>query len=187
MPVDKDYVEFASQLIRGQGELIVNAWRALAGKDVGKMRTSAQTLESLPASSLEGGPLKGLLFNDASRFVTDLAMELKLKAAFVDFVAATEKGDGVKQSLSTFVDAADAYQKRTGYQCVWGWPNLAPALRTLKSAKINAIVNEDNVMSDSFPKKPGNADHNRYLDGLRRLEVSTPQLIEAMKETLGSM
>lgn len=151
------------------------------------MRSAAQRLEMLQPSSLKGGPLTGLLFNDAPRFVTDLAMELKLKAAFEDFVAATEKGAGVKQALAVFVDRADAYQKRTGYQCVWGWPKLAQALRTLKSAQIDAIVNEDNLMSDSFPKKPGTADHNRYLDGLRRLEVSTPQLIAAMKATLGSV
>ena len=187
LPSEKDYLEFADQLIPGRSEVIVEGWKALSGIDSGQMRNAAQRLEALQSGSLEGGTLKGLLFNDAPRFIADLAMELKLKAAFEDFVAATEKGAGVKPALRVFVDAADAYQKRTGYQCVWGWPKLSQALRSLKSAKIDAIVNEDDLMSDSFPKKPGDADHNRYLDGLRRLEVSTPQLIAAMKEALGTM
>jgi hypothetical protein len=187
LPAEKDYLGFADQLITGQGESIVQAWKALAGTDPAAMRSAAQRLEKLDAHFLQPGPLKGLLLNDPTRFMTDLVMELKLKAAFEDFVAATEKGAGVKPSLRAFTEAADAYQKRTGYQCVWGWPKLAPALRTLKSPQIDAIVNEDNLMSDSFPKKPGTADHNRYLDGLRQLEVSTPQLIEAMKAALGSV
>jgi hypothetical protein len=184
LPTDLDYVAFADQLIEGQGELLVTSWRALAGENPAAMRQAADKLDLLRGKPLTPGPLKGLLFGDPMRFLVDLIMELRLKADFEDFVAATETGTGVKQSLAAFVVSADAYQKRTGYQCVWGWPKLNKALRTLKYPRIDAILDEEDIMSDKPQEKTGGAYHNRYNDGYHKLEVSTPQLISGMKDAL---
>lgn len=184
LPAETDYIEFADQLIEGEGQRIVQGWKALSGSDPVQMRATADTLETLTHRQLKPGPLKGLLFGTPASFTTDLAMQLRLKATYEDFVVATEKSQEIKGPFTKFVEAADAYQKRTGYQCAWGWPKLEKALRTLKSQKIDAILDEKKILDKQDTPSPGGAYHNRYNDGVMLLETSTPRLIAAMKETL---
>ena len=124
---------------------------------------------------LTPGRLKGLLFGDPRRFITDLVMELRLKAAYCDFVTASEKNNDVKGRLRDFVEAAEAWQQRTGYECAWSWPKLAETLKTLKSPQIDAVLDE---------KGEANRPSDRVADQLRKMETYTPRLLEAMKETL---
>ena len=56
------------------------------------MRAVAQKLEGLSGERLVPGRLQGLLFRDTQRFITDLAMELRLKASYGDFIAASQGG-----------------------------------------------------------------------------------------------
>ena len=148
------------------------------------MTATADTLETLANRKLKPGPLKGLLFGAPENFITDLVMELRLKAAYEDFVAATEKSQEIKEPFKEFVEAADAYQKRTGYQCAWIWTKLDNTLRTLKSQKIDEILDEKKILDKHDTPSPGGPYHNRYNDGVMLLETSTPRLIAAMKETL---
>ncbi len=191
LPTYDDYVQFANQLIEGKGQAIVAGWKVLSGTDSVAMRSAATQLQTIAGEDLNPGPLKGLLFGDPHRFVIDLVMELQLKAAFEDFVTATQQNSEVKQTLKTFVDAADAYQKRTGYQCLWGWPNLQEALMTLKSPKIDAILDETKFATELINNTGiatlGDAYHNRYSDGFMRAETSTPRLIAAMKDELARL
>jgi hypothetical protein len=182
---EADYVAFADDLIVGQGHTIVQAWQALAGGDPGTKREMADKLEALSRNELPTGHLKGLLFGDPRRFLTDLVMQLRLKAAFDDFVAATESGRGVKSSLSSFVTAAEVWQKQHGYECAWSWPHLAEALRKLKSPVIDAVLNQLDAVLDE--KGEGKTPYDRVEDGLRSMESYTPRLTAAMKKTLESM
>jgi hypothetical protein len=189
LPTEADYVEFANDLIMGQGQLIVQSWRALAGADPVTMREMAGKLEALDRRKLTPGPLKGLLFGDPSRFITDIVMELRLRAAFEDFVMTSEKNQDIKGPFLAFVTAADAYQRRTGYPCLWDWPRLDESLRRLKSPAIGAILDEKDFVkeipaNEGTPFRAGGPYHNRYSDGLMKAETSTPRLIEAMKEAL---
>ena len=191
LPSDADYVGFADRLIQDQGKLIVAGWKALSGTNSPTMRSVADRLDALKNGVMKPGDLKGLLFGAPVRSITDLVMELRLKAAFEDFVAATETMKGVKESFRTFVDAAAAYEKRTGYQCLWEWPKLDTALESLKSAKINAVLDEKEfvreIVHNRGTPKPGGPYHNRYSDGFMQLETSVPRLIAAMQEELASM
>jgi hypothetical protein len=191
LPSEADYLNFADRLISGRGSLILAGWKALAGTDAAAMRTAADQLDALKADKLTPGPLKGLLFGDPHRFINDLVMELKLKAAFLDFVGATSKQEGVKAAFKNFVEAAASYQKQTGYQCAWEWPKLDSSLASLKSPGINAILDEKEFIREiklnRGTPKPGGPYHNRYSDGFMQVETSTPRLIEAMQETLKQM
>jgi hypothetical protein len=149
----------------------------------------AGKLEALDHRKLTLGPLKGLLFGDGSRFITDLVMQLRLRAALDDFAMASEKTQDIKSPFQTLVLSADAYQKQTGYPCLWNWPKLDESLRRLKSPSIDAILDEKEFLTEipaneGTPSRPGTAYHNRYSDGLMKAETSTPRLIAAMKETL---
>ena len=188
LPSEGDYVEFANQLIQGEGKLIVQSWRALAGSDPGTMRTMAVKLAALDHQKLIPGPLRGLLFGDPVRFITDIAMELRLRAAFDDFVDASARSRNIQPSFRAFVAAAETYEKRTGYPCLWNWPKLDVSLRRLGSPAIDKILDEKQFLTEipanqDTPYTLGSAYHNRYSDGLMAIETSTPRLIEAMKET----
>jgi hypothetical protein len=98
---DADYASFADDLILGQGQIIVQAWKAIAGEDPAAKRETAEKLDVLARRELPTGRLKGLLFGDPARFLTDLVMQLRLKAAFDDFVAASDSDRDVKPSSTT--------------------------------------------------------------------------------------
>ncbi len=172
-PADRDYVDFANQLIQGHGETIVQGWHALAGNDANQMRKAANELESLAKQPLTPGPLRGLLLGDPQRFLVDLVMELRMRAAYDDFVAASAAGQGVKERLNDFVEAADAWQKRTGYQCAWDWPKMTETLKKLHSPAVDAILDEKGV---------GKTPADRIADQFHITETYTPRLIAAMRQ-----
>ena len=171
-PTEADYVQFADDLIPGQGQLIVQGWQGLVGADTGRMRAVAAKLESLPAEKLAAGRLRGLLFGDSQRFISDLAMELRVKAAYGDFIAASRSGSEVRRPFGEFVTAAEAWQARHGYECAWRWPDLKEELAKLKSPVIQSVIDE---------KGEGATPYDRVADRLRKMETYTPRLIAAMK------
>src|SRR2546430_16384622 len=82
LPVtDDDYLRFAEDLIPGQGAVIFRGWRALPGRDSGEMSAAAAALERAAAGRPAGGKLKGLLFGSPERFLTDLVLMLRQRAA----------------------------------------------------------------------------------------------------------
>jgi hypothetical protein len=58
---EADYVAFADGLIVGNGQTIVQAWKALSGEDPAAMRDAGDKLEVLSKRELATGHLKGLL------------------------------------------------------------------------------------------------------------------------------
>lgn len=93
---ESDYTAFGNDLIVGRGQTILEGWKALAGADPAAKRDMAARLEEVSRAPLSTGPLKGLLFGDPRRFVMDMVMQLRLKAAFNDFTAAVENERDVK-------------------------------------------------------------------------------------------
>ena len=180
----EDFVWFAEDLIPGQGELIVQGWEGLESGDTVGMRAVAGRLEGLPGDQLKGGPPKGLLFNNPKRFAVDLADMLRLKSAFLDYVAASESGKEVKAKLSGFVDAFAAWQDRTGYQNVWGWPRLAESLGRLHSPPIDKLRRLD-IMNPV--NEAGATPFEKVANAFKRGETFTPDLIQALNETLKTM
>ena len=172
---EADYVEFAEDLIVGLGQLVVKAWRALVGENPAEKRDMAEKLVGLPKGQLPSGRLKGLLFGDPQRFITDLALQLRLKAAFDDFVAVVKNDRDVKPSFQSFVTAAKVWQRQHGYECAWQWPKLDETLKKLRSPIIDAVLDE---------KGEGETPFDRVADQLRKAETFTPRLIAAMEHTL---
>ena len=184
---DEDYVAFADDLVRGQGRLIVQAWKTLAGTDTRAMGELAGRLEALPESSLQPGPLKGLLFASPRRFVNDLAMQLRLKAAYAAFRSAAEHGQGVKEALGRFLAAAEAWQGRHGYKNAWSWPGLEEALRKLNSPVVNRVL-ESQLRLDAGPDPNAKETPFEQVQSvLRNTETYTPRLIAAMRTALEAM
>ncbi len=196
---DADYVRFADDLIPGQGETVVSAWKALAGNDPAAMSRLADRLERLPDTDLRPGRLKGLLFGSPRRFVNDLVMQLRLRAAFVALLAAaeerdkgekeqtTEKGAGLKTAFARFVDAAEIWQRQHGYENAWSWPGLQETLKKLNLPAINAVVDTQFSIEADPDSKARKTPLEQIQDSLRRTESYTPRLLEAMKKALQEM
>jgi hypothetical protein len=175
-----DYVRFAEDLIPGQGETIVRAWKALAGTNAAAMRICAAELAKVPAGHLKPGPLKGLLFGDARRFVTDLQMMLQLRAGFESLRGAVESGAAATEPLGEFAKAAAAWQSRHGYENTWWWPGLDEALRKLNAPEVSAVLD---TRFDPFaqPKLlPGETPFQYVARKLREEESNTPRLLKGL-------
>jgi hypothetical protein len=174
-PTLADYVAFAERLIPGKGEVIVRGWRALSAQDATAMRAAARDLESATAAPLATGDLKGLLFGDPKRFLVDLVYMLRLRAAYLDFLAAQQHEGNWKAPMRAFVAAAAAWQQRHGYQNHWGWPGMEESLRKLHSSEIDAVL-------DDLHKPPGLSGFESVREHYYRIETFTPRLLEAMRQ-----
>jgi hypothetical protein len=180
----EDFVRFAEDLIPGQGELIVQGWESLDSTNTAAMRALVERLGQQQGKELKGGPLNGLLFNHPRRFVSDLSCMLWLKAAFRDYVVASESGKGVKPALDGFVRALSLWQSRTGYQNVWDWPKLAESLGQLHSPAVDKLIRRDIL---NPVNEEGATPFEKVANSLRHSETFTPDLIQALRETLKAM
>ncbi len=185
---ESDYTQFADKLIAGKGSLLVKTWKALAGRDAIPMRQIADQLERLRHENLSPGPLGGLLFGSPQRFISDLVYELRMKAAYLDLVAASkDKVD--KEKFRAFVDATKAWQGIHGYQTVWavsGWPGLEETLKKLRSPAIDELLAEADWTKVTKTGK-GNTPFERLQDFFRKWDNHCPRLIDAMSAALADM
>jgi hypothetical protein len=176
-----DYVQFGNDLITGKGQLIVASWQALAGNDSSAMRAEAEQLRDESRGKLQTGRLNGLLFGSAVRFLNDLALQLELRAAYEDFLRATNARAPIKPALSAFIRSAEAWEDQQGYQNHWEWPGLYDALRRLKSPEIDQIL----AVRICLPKC-ASGDHPGNFQEVQRYfadqETFTPRLLAAMKK-----
>jgi len=193
---DADYLRFADDLIPGQGRLILEAWKRLAGADSEAMRSAAALLERAARQNPSGGPLKGLLFNDPSRFLVDLVHMLRYRAALEDLVrahaAATRDGERAAEGSSppnpmaaaarAFLQAAESWQKRHGYKNMWWEPRIHPALRSLNHPGLNAVLDITYDVK-AAPLAAGNA-YEQVARNLADIETYTPRLLAALREAL---
>jgi hypothetical protein len=178
---DADYVTFANELIPGLGEDIVKGWQALTGTSVEAMRGAADTLERAAAKKPKPGPLKGLLFGNASRFLTDLVLMLRMRAAQEEFIAvAGQQPETLMPRLLALVEAAEAWQKRHGYQNNWHNPPLQAALRKLNSPAIDKVLNVTYEAKEPFESGVKTAGE-QVGRNFASLETFTTRLLAAMR------
>ena len=182
---EADYVQFADELLTGQGQLLVRTWQALTGPDSKLMRAMAEKLEALRNEKLVPGPLRGLLFGSPQRFISDLIYQLRMQAAYLDFVAASkERVD--REKFRAFLTATKAWQGIHGYQTVWLWPGMAEILKKLKSPAIDKLLAEADYTKIQS-QSTGNTPFERVQDFCRKWDNYTPRLIAAMEEALKGM
>lgn len=183
---DADMLQFANDLIPGKGDLIVKGWQTLSGTDGNQMTTVADQLELAAKENPEGGRLKGLLFGDPKRFLTDLVKMLRLRSATESLAIAFDKNEGVKPAFQKLIKAAETWQKTHGYKNNWYDPKLHTVLRKLNSAPINAVLNISYEAKDKFD--PGiTTASDQIKHNFRTIETYTPSLLAAMKQTLKEM
>jgi hypothetical protein len=176
---EADYVQFADELLAGQGQLVVRAWQALVSKDPKSMLGMEEKLGALRNQDLVPGRLKGLLFGSPQRFISDLRHELRMQAAYIELVAASkDKVD--KEKFRAFLDATEAWQGIHGYQTVWLWPDMAKVLKKLNFPAIDKLLVEADYMNTQL-ESTGKTPFERQQNFCRQWDNFTPRLIKAME------
>jgi hypothetical protein len=171
--------------------LIVNAWRAIESSDSKRMRTVAGELDAVRGAGLRPGNLKGLLFGDPHRFLSDLDYQLRMKAAFLDFVGASQKNIDTGK-FRQFVATTTAWQKQNGYQSAWPsiwskkWNGLGQTLKRLNSPSLDSILAETspeggnwNITSDEVQ---GNTPFARVQNLYHKWDTNGSRLIAEMQK-----
>ena len=184
---EKDYVTFAGDLIRGQGERIVTSWKALNGLESESMKKQAAELATVLKAKLEPGPLRGLLLGDARRFVKDLYLMLRLKAASMDFIAAANQNRPLRQPLAEFISWLDRWQIVTGYEGWWGWATSGDLNGTLMRLNSPVLADFFRNIGLAYLKTGVGTPAERIAAGNYRNETETLRLIRALKQTLWEM
>jgi len=172
-----DYRAFGEQLVSGHGAAIERAWRAFAAKTPTEMRAAAAALPA-DVAQLRAGPLRGLIFGDAARYVSDLKMQLAVAASYAELLAAAEAKTDLAAPLERFAADTSAWQRRTGYQNQWNWPELKKLLATLNSPEIDAVLTPAYFAETPF---------GRVKEGYHRKERETTRVLDAINATLARM
>lgn len=139
-----DLAAFARGLVPEIGDTIAGGWRALwPGDDTAKMRKLADELASHENDQFSAGPHSGLLLGGANRYVTDLALQLRFRAASVDIIRALSEDEDASDKLKTLIPAWSAWQARTGFNDAYGdAQGLLPALRKLGDPQADAVLRD---------------------------------------------
>jgi hypothetical protein len=145
------------------------------------MRACANELAKIPSNRLKPGPLKGLLFGNARRFMNDLVMMLRVRAGFLVLRAATDHAANVRGALDEFVTSTKTWQRQHDYENSLRWGGLDEVLRKLNSPEVNAYL--DNRFNPFVPPKllPGETPFECVARELRDEETSTLQLLRALQ------
>jgi hypothetical protein len=185
--VDKDYVQFADELVRGQGEQVVAAWRALSGLESEPMKKQAAELATVLKAKLEPGPLRGLLFGDGRRFVKDLYLMLRLKSAAMDCITATNQNRPLRQPLAEFISWLDRWHVVTGYEGWWGWAAGGDINGCLMRLNSPVLADFFRNLGLQFMKTGVGTPAERIAAGNYRNETETLRLVHALKQSLWDM
>lgn len=180
---DADYTLLAEKLIPGLGELIHSGWQQLSAHEPRSMREVARQIARAAADRHSEGPLGGLLFNSPRRFLDDLVLMLRYQAAVEDFTRSQQNRTSSDGSLLTLVTAAGAWQKAHGYQNLWSDPELERALRRLKDAAVDEVLN---LTYEAPPPLPSNTTpFQQVARNFLAIETFTPRLLQAMRRAAG--
>lgn len=188
--VEADYVAFAEDLLPGRGRTIVDGWAALSGDDSARMRDMAAVIEGKRQEARGkvtvevAGPLAGFLFSDPQRFLSDLAMQLEMRAAYSDLrnpdLAPT------RDRVAAFAEAAGRWQAQHGYENSWWWPDLDPTLRRIGSPEVNAVL-DDQMNPWETPALLETTAFDYVAGCLRNAESFTPRLLAALHQAGGDV
>ena len=110
-----DLPGFAERLLPGLGETIAAAWQAVESPDPQLQRAAAKDIQDAVWDIDGVGDLGGLLFGIPERFLTDLAMNLEVRAALTDLRHISDSGGEVHVALRAALDVLIPYQQRLGF------------------------------------------------------------------------
>ena len=117
-----DLQAFAEGLLPDCAELVAQGWSVLEGDSTDVQQSLACRLADEARKEQRTGKYRGLLFGDASRFLIDLAMNLRVRARLVRLRSAIDSHSGVAQAIREFLGDFRPYQEQLGFVDAYGGP-----------------------------------------------------------------
>ncbi len=183
-PMRDDYVAFAERLLPGHGETIVAGWEAINNVDPAAIEAARAKVAALQGLDLPPGDLRGLLFGDPQRFVSDLAQMLQVRATMEAFRTAVldgaEKGV-IGDKLAAYVAAVGAWQATHDYKNNWYWPRMEEALMKVDAETYGRLF------SERYHRGEGDTPFEQVQNGFKQVETFTPRLLKAMQQTAADL
>ena len=143
---DMDLERFAEEVLPGTGKTVTRGWQAIGERDPDVQRTVAGELRKYVGTAKRTGRLSGLLFGDADRFLTDLAMNLDLRAALIDLKSLLDiESTKISGAIRRLLDHLWPYQQRLGYVDAYGGPldnELNQQLKRLNDDFLNIVLKD---------------------------------------------
>ena len=144
-PETADLRGFGDGLLPGHGALLAEVWNAIGGDDTGRQRRMAGAVAAAAATAgpLPTGPYSGLLFGDARRYLTDLAMMLEFRADMLDFARAAGDAQAWRPALARLHGSWSAWQRRTAFNDYFLGPVdevLYKPLKALQRPELDPIL-----------------------------------------------
>jgi hypothetical protein len=131
--------EFADHIVPGAGEEIAAAWEVLEGADCDRQEQLAERILACIGHATRRGPLSGFLFDDADRFLLDLASNLRIRR---QLLIPKQAGDP-KLLLRALLLHLCPYQERLGFVDAYYGPlydGLNNYLRQLSDPQLNCVL-----------------------------------------------
>lgn len=145
-PANMQLERFADDLLPGAGDMIARAWRAIGERNPAAQREAAGALRQRIGQAHPRGRLAGLLFGDADRFLTDLAMNLDLRSALIEMKAALDAQDcPAAPVVRRVLKSLRPYQQRLGFCDAYYGPleeELNRELSRLHHAALDAVLKD---------------------------------------------
>lgn len=141
-----DLIGFGDSLLTGAGELLATSWSQLETGKPTELRALAMAIEKRATQPVQPGARAGLLFGAPERFLSDLADNLKVRAALLEFQAGMADGDNVKSAMQRFLQDFEPYQRKLGFLDSYGggatYAQLNESLKKLGDACIDRVLRE---------------------------------------------
>jgi hypothetical protein len=128
-----DLERFAGSLLPDCASLVAQGWSLLETGDPDRQQSLADQVERQAAQEQRTGSLRGLLFGDPARFLTDLALNLRVRARLTELGSAIASRSGIKPAVQAFLRDFRPYQQRLGFQDAYGGPLYTALNEPLKA------------------------------------------------------
>ncbi len=143
--VAPDLAAFAEQLMPRCGAKIAEAWAAIAAADPQRQRVCARDIRAEVGRPHAAGPASGLLFGSPDRFLTDLAMNLDVRAGMAELKAAMDSSADPRPAMRRLLADLRPWQERLGFVDAYGGPLVAglnQQVARLNDPKIAAVLQQ---------------------------------------------
>jgi hypothetical protein len=147
---------FAANLVPEFGDIVIDAWMALAQGTSEDMRRVATAIsdELIGAVNIVGastGRYSALLMGESDRFLSDLEMQLTFRADLIDAAQTIRSGDDARSAVQRLTKSWRVWMGRTGFVDAYLGPVetiLHPALAELQDPGIDAVLADFDNWSD---------------------------------------
>jgi hypothetical protein len=143
-PGDANLFGFAEAVLPDCSAEIAEGWQAIESGCRDRQRLAAVHLRDRVGKEHRTGPSTGLVVGDANRFLTDLAINLEIRAGLSELRCAIDADRDVKRALRVLLESLQPYQKRLGFSDACGGPLLSELRKLARygCAAVNEVLDD---------------------------------------------